>query len=58
MKARDVEVSRVPTETNLADIGTKHLPSHRLEFLKLTFRADSGEQGDESDVNSDHGRHG
>ena len=34
VKAREVEVSRVATETNLADSGTKHLPSHRLEFLK------------------------
>ena len=34
VKAREVEVSRVATETNLADMGTKHLPSHRLEFLK------------------------
>ena len=62
------EVSRVPTETNLADIGTKHLPSHRLEFLKsligkssenaMTLRADPGEQCDESDENSDDGQHG
>ena len=60
--AREVEVSRVPTETNLADIGTKHLPSHRLEFLKslmgkssenaMTFRADSGEQGGDSKIGS------
>ena len=34
VKAREVEVSRVATETNLEDIGTKHMPSHRLEFLK------------------------
>ena len=34
VKAREIEVSRVATETNLADVGTKHLPSHRLEFLK------------------------
>ena len=33
VKAREIEVSRVATETNLADMGTKHLPSHRLEFL-------------------------
>ena len=54
VKAREVEVSRVATETNLADIGTKHLPSYRLEFLKsvmgkssenaMTFRADTAEQ--------------
>ena len=31
VKAREIEVSRVATETNLADMGTKHLPSHRLE---------------------------
>ena len=62
VKAKEVEVSRVPTETNLADVGTKHLPSHRLEFLKslmgkssenaMTFQADPGEQVDESDENS------
>ena len=34
VKAREVEVSRVPTETNLADIGTKHFPGQRSEFLK------------------------
>ena len=33
VKAREVEVSRLPTETNLADIRTRHLPSHRWEFL-------------------------
>ena len=65
VKARQVEVSRVATETNLADIGTKHLPSHRLEFLKncvgkssenaMTFRAESGKQYD--DENSDDGQH-
>ena len=65
-KAREVEVPRVPTETNLADIGTKHLPSFRLEFLKslmgkssenvTTFRADPGEQCE--DGNSDDGQHG
>ena len=26
-------LNRVPTETNLAHIGTKHLPCHRLKFL-------------------------
>ena len=67
-KAREVEVSRVPTETNLADIGTKHLPGHRSEFFKsligkssenaMTFRADPGEQCDESDESSDDGQHG
>ena len=61
-------MSRVATETNLADMGTKHLPSHRLEFLKslmvkslengMTFRAESGNQYDESDENSDDGQHG
>ena len=34
VKSREVEVLRVPTETNLPDIDTKHLPTHRLEFLK------------------------
>ena len=57
VKAREVEVSRVATETNLADMGTKHLPSHRLEFFKslmgMTFRADPGKHYDESDENSD-----
>ena len=58
VKAREVEVSRVATGTNLADIGTKHMPSHRLEFLKslmgkssenaMTFRADPGGHYDES----------
>ena len=53
VKAREIEVSRVATETNLADIGTKHLPSHRLEFLKslmgkssenaMTFQSDIGQ---------------
>ena len=67
VKAKEVEVSPEPTETNLADIRTKHLPSHRLDFLKslmgkssenaTTFRADSGEQGDESDENLDDGQH-
>ena len=67
VKAREIEVSRVATETNLADMGTKHLPSHRLEFLKslmrkssenaMTFRAESGNQYDESDENSDDGQH-
>ena len=66
--AREVEVSRVATETNLADTGTKHLPSHRLEFLKsltgkssenaMTFRTDTAEQFDGSDENSDDGQHG
>ena len=68
VKAREVEVSRVATETKLADIGTKHLPSHRLEFLKslkgkssenaMTFRADPGQQCDESHENSADGQHG
>ena len=68
VKAREVEVSRVPTETNLADIGTKHWPGHRLDFLKsfmgkssenaMTFREDTREQYDESDGNSDDGQHG
>ena len=64
VKAREVEVSRDATETNLADIGTKHLPSHRLEFFKscfmakssenaITFRSDTAEQFDGSDENSD-----
>ena len=54
VKSKEIEVSRVATETNLADMGTKHLPSHRLEFLKslvvkssengMTFRAESGNQ--------------
>ena len=58
----------VKVKTNLADIGTKHLPSHRLEFLKslmgkssenaMTFRADPGEHGDESDEDSDDGQKG
>ena len=66
VEAREVEVSRVATETNLADTGTKHLPSHRLEFLKrlmgkssenaMTSRADTSEQFD--DENSDDGQHG
>ena len=34
VKAREIEVSRLATETNLVDMGTKHLPSHRLESLK------------------------
>ena len=61
VKAREVCVSRVATETNLADIGTKHLPSRRLEFHKslmgkssenaMTFRAEAGNQHDESDEN-------
>ena len=41
VKAREVEVSRVTTETNLADMGTKHLPSHRLEFLKILMEKSS-----------------
>ena len=59
VKAKEVEVSRVPTETNLADVGTKHLASQRLEFLKslmgkrsenaTTLQADSREQLDESE---------
>ena len=59
VEAREVEVSRIATETNLADIGTKHLPSHGLEFLKslmgkspenaMTFRSDTAEQFDGSD---------
>ena len=32
VKAKEVEVSRVPTEANLADFETKHFPSHRLEL--------------------------
>ena len=68
VKAREVEVSRVATETNLADIGTKHLPSHRLEFLKslmgkssenaMTIQSDITEQFDGSDENSDDDQHG
>ena len=68
VKAREVEVSRVPTETNLADTGTKLLPSHRLEFFKslvgkssekaTTFRSDTAEQFDGSDENSDDDQHG
>ena len=68
VKAREVEVSRVATETNLADIGTKHLPSHRLEFLKslmgkssenaMTVQSDITEQFDGSDENSDDDQHG
>ena len=67
VEAREVGVSRVATDANLADIGTKHLPSHRLEFLKslmgkssenaVTFRADPGEHSDESDEDSDDGQH-
>ena len=67
-KSKRGRMSRVPTESNQADIGTKHLPSHRLEFLKslmgknsenvMTFRADPGEQHDESAENSDDGQHG
>ena len=61
VKAREVEVSRV------ADIGTKHLPSHRLEFLKslmgkssenaMTFQSDITEQFDGSNENSDDDQH-
>ena len=68
VKAREVEVSRVATDTNLADIGTKHFPSHRLEFLKslmgkssenaMTFRSDTAEQFDGSDENSANDQHG
>ena len=68
VKTIEIEVSRVATETNLADMGTKHLPSHRLEFLKslvekssenaMTFRAESGNQYDESYENSGDGQHG
>ena len=68
VKARETDVSRLVTETNLADMGTKHLPSHRLEFFKslmgkssenaMTFRADPGKQYDESDENSDDVQHG
>ena len=68
VKARYVEVSRVPMETNLAHIGTKHLPRRRFEFIKLlivkssenamTFQADPGVQVDESDEDSDDGQHG
>ena len=68
VKSKEIEVSRVATETNLADMGTKHLPSHRLEFLKslmgkssengMTFRAESGNQYDESEENSDDDQHG
>ena len=67
VKAREMEVSRVATETNLADMSAKLLPSHRLAFLKslmekssenaMTFRAESGNQYDESDENSDDGQH-
>ena len=63
VKAREIEVSRVATETNLADMGTKHLPSHRLAILKnlmvkssenaMTFRAECGIQYDETDESSD-----
>ena len=68
VKAREVEVSRVATETNFADFGTKHLPSHRLEFLKslmgkrletaMTFQSDITEQFDGSDKNSDDDQYG
>ena len=68
VKAKEVEVSRVSTETNLADVGTKHLPSQRLEFLKslmgkrsenaMTFQAESGEQLDESDGKSTESQQG
>ena len=68
VRAREVEVSRVATETNLKDIGTKHLPNYRLEFLKslmgknsenaMTFRADTAEQIDGCDEKSDDGQHG
>ena len=68
VKAREIEISSGATETNLADTCTKHLPSHRLEFLKSlmekssenarTFRADPGKQYDESDENSDDDQHG
>ena len=68
VKAKEVEVSRVPTETNLADVGTKHLASQRLEFLKslmgkrsenaTTFQADSREQLDESDGKSTESQQG
>ena len=68
VRAKEVEVSRVSTETNLADVGTKHLPSHRLEFLKslmgksseiaTTFQADSEEQLDEFDGKSTGSQHG
>ena len=68
VKAREVEVSRVATETNLADTGTKHMPSHRLEFLKsfmgkssenaMTFQSDITEQLDGSDENSVDDQHG
>ena len=34
VKAREVDVSRVATETNLQNSGANHLPSHRLEVLK------------------------
>ena len=67
VNAREIELSRVAAETDLADIGTKHLPSHKLEFLKslmvkssenaMTFRAQSGNQFDESDENSDDDQH-
>ena len=68
VKAKEVEVSRVPTETNLADVGTKHLASQRLEFLKslmgkrsenaTTLQADSQEQLDESDGKSTESQQG
>ena len=61
-------MSRVATETNLADIGTKHMPSHRLEFLKsfmgkssenaMTFQSNITEQLDGSDENSVDDQHG
>ena len=67
VKAREVEASRVATETNLADKGAKHLPSHRVEFLKslmgkssenaMTFQSDTAEQFDGSDENSDNDQH-
>ena len=68
VKAREVEVSRVATETNLADVGTKHVPSHGLEFLKslmgkssenvMTFQSDITEQFDGSEEKSDEDQHG
>ena len=68
VKAREIEVSRVATETNLADLGTKHLPSHRLEFLKSFDGEELRERDDvpsrpwkaydESDENSDVDQHG
>ena len=58
VKAREVEVSRVATETNLADMGTKHLPSHRTGIPQEFDGEDITGQFDGSDENSDNDQHG